>query len=85
MCVFICVGSKRAAVVTVLPPLQLLPTKTLCNKLVFTPMAPYGVSLAPAAFRAAMVDIASVPIPLGAKLFVYIDDLLVVYPPGVDN
>ena len=62
-----------------------MPTKTLCNKLVFTPMAPYGVSLAPAAFRAAMVDIASVPIPLGAKLFVYIDDLLVVYPPSVGN
>ena len=60
--------------------LQFSPIKALCNKLVITPLVPFGVSLAPDTFRANMVEVTSIPVPVGAKLFVYIDDLVVVMP-----
>ena len=60
--------------------LQFLPVKALCNKLVFTPLTPFGVSLAPDTIRTNMVEVTSIPVPVGAKLFVYLDDLVVVMP-----
>ena len=62
--------------------LQFPPIKALCHKLVMTPLTPYGISLAPDTFRTNMVEVASIPVPAGARLFVYIDDLVVIMPTG---